>query len=111
MILSDLLSRPVLQDGERVGYVLDARFVLAGPARSGLLADAELLGLVVGPRPRAGFLGFERLDERPSLIRRALRQRQHGAFLVDWRDVDGVDEGGVVLASGCPRWSAVLPGR
>lgn len=106
MILSDLLDLPVRCEGEHLGWVIDVRFVLDGPARSNLLADARLLGVVVGPRQGAAFLGFERHEMRgPALVRRWLRRREEGAFLLDWADV--LDHDGAIEARpGFGRWTA-----
>ena len=60
MILSDLLGSPVLDaSGERLGQVVDARFVLDGPP-DGLLAAARLHALVVSPHAHSSFDGYER---------------------------------------------------
>ena len=107
MILSDLLSKRVRCGGDDLGYVIDARFVVRG-AVSGALADAELIGLVVGPREGAAFLGYERTQvQKPALLSRFFAWRQRGSFLVDWEDVE--DVGDVVeLREGFTKWSSRL---
>lgn len=105
MLLSDLLDRPVLCDGTAVGKVIDARFTLTGRA-SGPLAQPQLLGLVVGRRRGAAFLGYERrTTNRPAVINRFFAWRQRRSFLVDWGDVLRV-EGVVELSPDFTRWSA-----
>lgn len=111
MILSDLLDAPVTDArGARIGYVIDARFVLDGPL-DGLLAVPRLHGLLVSPRTGTSFLGYERSGVRsPALLARWFAWRHRGTFLVHWADVASVEEGRVVLADGYQRWSPALPG-
>lgn len=105
MILSDLLGTAVYCAGERLGCVVDARFVLRGKVE-GTLAQAELVGLLVGPRAGVAFLGYERRDvDRPALIDRFFDWRQRGSFLVDWADVDHIDDDRVELVTDHTRWS------
>jgi hypothetical protein len=109
VILSDLLSKPVRCAGDELGYVIDARFVVRG-AVSGALADAELIGLVIGPRTGAASLGYERTGVRkPALLSRFFAWRQRGSFLVDWEDVEGVGDV-VELREGFTQWSSRLQG-
>lgn len=107
MILSDLLSKRVRCGAADLGYVIDARFVVRG-AVSGILADAELIGLIVGRRDGAAFLGYERTRvQKPALLSRFFAWRQRGSFLVDWQDVE--DVGDVVeLREGFTKWSSRL---
>jgi hypothetical protein len=108
VILSDLMTREVRCGGERLGYVIDARFVLHG-AVAGSLAEAELVGLVVGPKRRMSFLGYERAEQsKPALLNRYFARRQRESFLVDWDDVASVDGGTVELRDGFTRWSSRL---
>lgn len=111
MLLSDLLDTPVLDgDGRRVGYVVDARFVLdglPGPA----LAGARLHALLVSPRTGTSFLGYERTDvDTPWPVARWLRWLHRGTFAARWTDVVAVDDEGVHLRAGAPRYRAGLPG-
>ncbi len=109
MILGELLSRPVECEGTRCGVVIDARFVLRGPLRGGVLATPELVGLVVGPRDGAAFLGYERREQaRPAVLNRFFARRQRGSFLVDVADVESVGET-VTLRPGFTRYSVELP--
>ena len=108
MNLSDLLGSEAYADGERLGYVVDVRFVVRGRTR-GVLADAELVGLVIGPRDGAAFLGYERSEQaRPALLNRYFAHRQRGSFLVDWDDVEHIGDDRVDLRNGFTRWSSTM---
>lgn len=119
MIASDLLDVPVHDDArEHLGWVVDLRFVLDGPP-SAHLARARLHGLVVSPRTRTSFLGFERSRVRqPWPVAPLLRRLHRGTFLVHWPDVarvpaapDGADPNhdlGVVLRAGYTRYEPEL---
>lgn len=107
MILSDLLGKDVRCGGEHLGKVVDARFVLRGRVE-GTLAQAELVGLLVGPRSGMAFLGYERRRmSRPAILKNLLTWRQRGTFLVDWVDVEHVGDH-VELTSGFKRWSPLI---
>ncbi|GAA4706028.1 hypothetical protein APR04_001821 [Promicromonospora umidemergens] len=88
MIASDLLDVPVHDAaGAHLGWVVDLRFVLDGTPDTHL-ARARLHGLVVSPRTRTSFMGFERSSVRhPWPIAPLLRWRHRGTFLVHWPDV------------------------
>lgn len=106
MILSDLLNSGVTSAaGEQVGLVADVRFVLDGPApRSGSVAGARLLGLVVGPHRAGSFMGYERSRvNRPWPLAQLLGRRQRGSFLVLWEDIASVRPGRVELRDGYTR--------
>ena len=104
MILSDLLTKEVRASGELLGYVVDARFVVRGKVE-GTLAQAELVGLLVGPRTGVAFLGYERSQMKsPAIIARLLRRRQGGSFLVDWVDVESIGDH-VELRPEFTKWS------
>ncbi len=106
--LSDLLGAPVLEAGRRIGYVIDARFVLDG-APSPSLAGARLMGLVIGPRRRMVLLGYERRKVRaPAPIGRFLAWRERGAHLVAAEDLVIFEHGELTVRAGHRRWSATL---
>ncbi|MFC8798264.1 PRC-barrel domain containing protein [Promicromonospora sp. NPDC057138] len=119
MIASDLFDVPVRDDaGAHLGWVVDLRFVLDGPP-STFLARARLHGLVVSPRTRTSFLGFERSRVRqPWPVAPLLRWLHRGTFLVHWPDVahvpspdDDTDPGReatVVLRPGYTRYEPGL---
>lgn len=119
MIASDLLDAAVHDAaGTHLGWVVDLRFVLDG-APSTHLARARLHALVVSPRTRTSFLGFERSAVRdPWPVAPLLRWLHRGTFLVHWPDVarvpdpdDGADPdraGVVVLRAGYRRYEPGL---
>lgn len=118
MIATDLLDAPVRDDaGTHLGWVVDLRFVLDGPP-STHLAGARLHGLVVSPRTRTSFLGFERSDVRqPWPVAPLLRWLHRGTFLVHWPDVAQVpaayddadaDRRAVTLRAGYTRYEPGL---
>ncbi len=111
MILSDLLGSPVLTaDGERLGEVVDARFVLDGPP-DGMLAAARLYGLVVSPHSHSSFAGYERTGvNAPALIARFLRWRARGSILVLWSDLASFTDDTVRLRPGATLYSPRLGG-
>lgn len=100
MILGDLLGLPVRDArGDRIGFVIDVRFVIDGaPRPDAPLAEARLAGFVVSPRTRSSFWGYERTEEtRPAVIARFLRWRHRGTFLVPWTSVARLEEDAVHL--------------
>lgn len=115
MIASDLLDVPVRDDaGAHLGWVVDIRFVLDGSPDT-FVARARLHGLVVSPRTRTSFMGFERSRLRsPWPVASILRWWHRGTFLVHWPDVAQVpapDDGAgpesdaaVVLRAGYTRY-------
>ncbi len=108
LLLSDLRGMPVLEDDVRIGYVVDVRFVLDGPPGT-LVAGARVLGIIVGPHARLGFMGYERRDMRaPALLARALRRREHGAHLIGMEDVLELGRGHIRVRPGHRRWSTEL---
>ncbi|MGO4691597.1 PRC-barrel domain-containing protein [Glaciibacter sp. 2TAF33] len=112
MILSDLLGRPVVDaDGTRLGTVLDLRFVIDG-APGQLLADARLDGLVVSPRSRRSYLGYERAEvNAPAIINAIVNWLHRGTFYVTWEAVAVVDRDQVQLRPGYRRFDARMPAR
>jgi sporulation protein YlmC with PRC-barrel domain len=88
MILGDLLGAQVYDgNGEHLGRVADARFIVDGPPQQ-LMAEARLLGLVVSPHSASSFLGYERTGlSQPWPLARILRWRHRGSFLVLWEDI------------------------
>ena len=110
MILSELLQLPAVDaEGQNVGNIIDARFVVDG--RPGqLLAEARLYGFIVGRHSRHSFMGYERTDTNsPAGIAQYLRWRERGAFLVLWKDVQSVADDRITLRPGYGRYSPRLP--
>ena len=112
MILGDLLGSAVQNDdGERLGRVADARFVVDG-APNGLLADARLLGLVVSPHSWSSFLGYERNSiTQPWPLPQLLRWRHRGSFFVMWEDIAALGVHSVRLRPGFTAYSPGLDGN
>lgn len=111
MILNDLLGLPVLDDrGQRVGSVLDVRFVIDGrPGQT--LSEARLAGLVVSPHSRHSYLGYERSSmNSPAIINGILSWMHRGTFYVQWESVRKVTERDVQLRAGFQRFDARLSG-
>ena len=108
MILTDLLgARVVGAGGEALGAVTDVRFLQRGDESS---MDIQLYGLLVSPKRRTSYFGYERRDVRaPAPIVAWERRRHRGTFLVRWDDVAGIDAGEVRLREAYRRWSALLP--
>lgn len=89
MLLTDLLDLPVPDhNGDRVGWVCDIRFRI--PARpavsdSGGAPSPKVVGILLSPRRRGSYLGFERTDvHAPVLLARWIRWRHRGTCLVPW---------------------------
>lgn len=96
MLLSELLDLPVHDaDGARIGWVVDLRFRLSddGPAEG-----TELVGILVSPKSRASYFGYERRDARsPWLLASVIRWRHRRTRLVPWPDVQRVGSTGLTL--------------
>ncbi|GAA2236853.1 hypothetical protein GCM10010401_06190 [Rarobacter faecitabidus] len=100
MILSDLLDRPVRDgNGRTLGHCVDARFVLEPGDDEVALGRLRLVGLIVSPRTRTSFMGFERTSlTAPWPLAQLLRRRHKGTFLALWSHVAAVEPEVVTLA-------------
>jgi hypothetical protein len=109
MRVSELLELPVLDaDGRHVGTVIDVRLLVEGDPADHPQAP-QLAGLVVSPRTRSSYLGYERSRvDRPRLVAALLRWRHRGTFLASWQDVAVIETARVVLRAGYTRRSPVL---
>lgn len=103
MILSDLLGCRVLEpDGTSLGRVVDARF-RRGPARRSHEGELELIALIVSPRSRLSFYGYERgRVNRPVVIDAILRRLHKGSRIVPWECVARIADGEVRLGVTAP---------
>jgi sporulation protein YlmC with PRC-barrel domain len=103
MILSDLLgSRVIEPDGTMLGLVVDARF-RKGPARRNREAQLELVALIVSPRSRLSFYGYERgRVNRPAVIDAIVRRLHKGSRIIPWECVARVADGEVRLGVKAP---------
>lgn len=112
MNLGDLLDSRVLDDsGRRLGFVIDARFLLEEDDDAGAepreetvappLGAARLDSLVVSPHTRTSFMGYERSNvSAPIFIARLLSWRHRGSQLLQWVDVARVEPGVVRMRRG-----------
>ena len=68
-----------------------------------------MLGLVISPRTKSSYLGYERSDAKaPKMLAVLLRWRHRGTFLAGWEDVARVATDHVTLRPGYTRYSPVL---
>jgi hypothetical protein len=109
MQASELIGLPVRDNGShRVGTVIDARLTVTEDS-DGRPSQPQLLGLLVSPRSRSSFLGYERsAANEPRLLSALLQWRHRDTFLAAWEDVDVVDADAVRLRKGYVRYSPVL---
>lgn len=109
MRLSSLLGLPAMDAAQRrVGTIIDIRLVVAGDTKRNP-PPPQLLGLVISPRTRSSYLGYERSDiTQPRVLAALLRWRHRGTFLVRWQDIARVGVDQVDLRPGYSRYSATL---
>jgi sporulation protein YlmC with PRC-barrel domain len=110
MRLSRFLGLPVVDaGGHPVGTVVDVRLTISGDLQDNP-STPRVLGLVVSPRTKSSFLGYERKSaSAPTMLAALLRYRHRGTFLAGWEDVARVGTDRVVLRPEYTRYSAVLP--
>jgi sporulation protein YlmC with PRC-barrel domain len=111
MQLSRFLGLRVVDAGNHpVGTVTDVRLAIGGDLAHDPYTP-RVLGLVISPRTRSSFLGYERSTATaPFLLARMLRWRHRGTFVVGWEDMARVGDGLLTLRPRYTRYSAVLPG-
>ena len=109
MQLSEVLGLPVRDAGNHpVGTVVDVRLTTSGDP-SEPPEQPRLLGLVISPRTRSSYLGYERTDaDHPRMLAALLRWRHRGTFLADWDDLVRVGPDAVTLRPDYTRYSAAL---
>jgi hypothetical protein len=109
MQLSKLLGLQVIDAAQHpVGTVVDVRLTMSGDPHHDPAAP-QVVGLVISPRTRSSFLGYERSDaDAPVILAALFRWRHRGTFLAAWEDVARVGSGLVKLRAGYTRHSAVL---
>jgi sporulation protein YlmC with PRC-barrel domain len=98
MLLSDLLGSVVVDpDGGSLGRVVDARF--RRTARHGRSeGDLELIALIVSPRSRLSFYGYERGSvDRPVAIARIIEWLHRRSRVIPWECVARVEAERIVL--------------
>jgi len=92
----------------KLGLVIDLRLVIDGNP-SLLQSQARLLGVVIGRKPHAAFMGYERASvNAPAVLNRFFQWRERGAFMVAAEDIEHIGIDGVRLRRGFARWSPML---
>jgi hypothetical protein len=109
MQLSRLLGLQVLDAGSHpVGTVIDVRLAISGDPEQNP-PTPRVVGLVISPRTKSAFLGFERSSATaPVMLAAIARWRHRGTFLAAWDDVARIGSEQVRLRPGYTRYSAVL---
>lgn len=107
MQLSNLLGLRVLDGGHHpVGTVIDVRLRLDDEANQ---PSPEVVGLVISPRTRSSYLGYERTGlDAPWLIATIAAWRHRGTFLAAWDDVARIGSDHITLRAGYDRKSPAL---
>lgn len=110
MQLSRFLGLRVIDAAQHpVGTVVDVRLAISGDPEHDPPMP-RVLGLVISPRTRSSFLGYERSEANaPVMLAALLRWRHRGTFLAGWDDVARMGSDLVRLRPGYTRFSAVLP--
>lgn len=109
MQLSDLLGLPVVDAGSHhIGSVIDVRLAVTGDT-SHNPPRPRMIGLVISPRSRSSFLGYERSGaSEPKGIAALLRWRHRGTFLAAWEDIARIGADKITVRAGYTRYSALL---
>lgn len=109
MQLSNLLGLRVLDAGHHpVGTVIDVRLKIAEDGGD-QPDNPEVTGLIVSPRTRSSYLGYERTAiNAPALIATIAAWRHRGTFLAAWVDVARIGSNHVTLRVGYSRHSPTL---
>jgi sporulation protein YlmC with PRC-barrel domain len=109
MQLSELLGMRVVDAGnDHVGTVTDVRLTIAADPQDNP-PTPRVFGLIVSPRTKSSFLGYERTTaDAPYLLAQLLRWRHRGTFLAGWEDVARVGEDSVRLRPRYTKYSAIL---
>ncbi|MEW5808739.1 MAG: PRC-barrel domain-containing protein [Actinomycetota bacterium] len=109
MQLSELLGLAVQDStGQRLGTVIDVRLAVDG-ALDDRPGPPRLFGVVISPRTRSSFLGYERSQLRqPAALAALLRWRHRGTFLALWNDLNAVNADGITMRQDYRRYSAIL---
>jgi sporulation protein YlmC with PRC-barrel domain len=109
MQLSRFLGLRVIDAAQHpVGTVVDVRLTMTGDPEHDPAAP-RVLGLVISPRTKTSFLGYERSGANaPVMLATLFRWSHRGTFLAAWDDVARVGSDLVRLRPGYTRYSAVL---
>ena len=104
MLLSDLFDRPVRSpQGDLLGRVVDVRFRRG--ARNGRReGDLELIALIVSPRSRLSYYGYERgAVNGPAVISKIVEWLHRDSTIIPWECVDRVGDDEISLGVQPPR--------
>ncbi|MFV8053419.1 hypothetical protein [Mycobacterium sp. 48b] len=109
MQLSNLLELRVLDAGHHpVGTVIDVR-LKTSTHHTGRPSAPEVVGLVISPRTRSSYLGYERTGiNAPALIAAIAKWRHRGTFLTAWDDVARIGSDHITLRAGYGRHCPTL---
>jgi hypothetical protein len=109
MQLSKVLGLRVIDAAQHpVGTVVDVRLTVTGDPEHNP-PTPRVLGLVISPRTRSSYLGWERSEaDAPAMLAALLRWRHSSTFLAAWDDVARVGSDLVRLRPGYTRHSPVL---
>ncbi|BBZ05442.1 hypothetical protein MCHIJ_48790 [Mycolicibacterium chitae] len=109
MQLSSLLGMPVVDAGHhRLGTVTDVRLSVPGD-RDDRPGTPRVAALVMSPRTRSSYLGYERTSINAPLVIAALAKWLHrGTFTAAWEDVARVGSERITLRPGYSRGPAAL---
>lgn len=109
MLASELLGLPVEDSsGRGIGTVIDVRLVVDGDLHHDP-GQPRVMGLVVSPRTRSSYLGYERTGvKHPVLLQKLLCWRHRGTFVCAWSDITRIDRERVSLRSNFTRYSPLL---
>jgi hypothetical protein len=109
MQLSRFLGLRVIDAAQHpVGTVVDVRLTMTGDPEHDPAAPRVLV-LVISPRTKTSFLGYERSGANaPVMLATLFRWWHRGTFLAAWDDVARVGSDLVRLRPGYTRYSAVL---
>ena len=89
MRLSELLGTAVVDSsGTPVGRVIDVRLVKDGPPIGTFGAALRISGLVISPRRRGSYLGYERSGVRgPWVVAAIVRRLHRGTVYAEWSQI------------------------
>jgi hypothetical protein len=109
MQLSELLGLEVLDaTAQHLGTVVDVRLAVSGDVDDSPDMPT-VFGLMISPRTRSSYLGYERSEaRRPAVLAALLRWRHRGTFLTLWDDVARIGAESVTLRAGFNRYSPIL---
>jgi sporulation protein YlmC with PRC-barrel domain len=111
MQLSSLLGLRVIDAGQHpVGTVVDVRLTVRGDPKDNP-PTPRVQGLVISPRTRSSYLGYERTTaNKPMMLAAFMGWRHRGTFVAAWEDVARLGADRITLRPGYTRHPADLRG-